>query len=67
MATEQEIDSTGRILLPSLLRDYAGAEQEIILIGAEDHIEVWDAKKWEEHRSEVLSDFSDLAEELEGL
>ncbi len=67
MATEQEIDSTGRILLPALLRDYAGAEQEIILIGAEDHIEVWDAKKWEEHRSEVLSDFSDLAEELEGL
>ena len=67
MATEQDIDNTGRILLPSILRDYACAEQEIILIGAADHIEIWDAAKWEEHRSEVLSDFSDLAEELEGL
>lgn len=67
MATEQDIDGAGRILLPALLREYAGVEQEITLIGAEDHMEIWDARKWEEHRSLVLADFSDLAEDLEDI
>lgn len=65
MATEQEIDGAGRILVPQMLRDYAGADVEVTLIGAEDHIEIWDTSKWEEHRAEVLADFSDMAEELE--
>lgn len=67
MATEQDIDGAGRILLPSLLREYAGVEQEITLIGAEDHMEIWDARKWEDHRNLVLADFSDLAEDLEDI
>lgn len=65
MATEQEIDGAGRILVPQILRDYAGADVEVTLIGAEDHLEIWDTAKWEEHRAEVLADFSDMAEELE--
>ncbi|MPM90066.1 hypothetical protein SDC9_137182 [bioreactor metagenome] len=28
-------------------------------------MEIWDTAKWEEHRREVLSDFSELAEDLE--
>ena len=65
MATEQEIDGAGRILIPQILRDYAGANTEITLIGAEDDMEIWDTAKWEEHRAEVLLDFSDMAEELD--
>ena len=65
MATEQDVDAAGRILLPSLLKEYASIEQEITLIGAEDHVEIWDTKRWEEHRKSVLLDFSDLAEDLE--
>lgn len=67
MATEQDIDSAGRILLPSILREYAGADQEITLIGAEDHMEIWDTKRWEERRAAVLADFSELAEDLEDI
>jgi MraZ protein len=67
MATEQDIDGSGRILLPAVLREYAGVEQEVTLIGAEDHMEIWDTAKWEEHRNSVLADFTDLAEELEGI
>ncbi|MEG1603088.1 MAG: division/cell wall cluster transcriptional repressor MraZ [Cloacibacillus sp.] len=65
MATEQEIDGAGRILIPQVLRDYAGTESDVTLIGAEDHMELWDTQKWEEHRGEVLADFSDMAEELD--
>ena len=65
MASEQDIDGAGRILLPQLLRDYAETVTDVTLIGAEDHLEIWDTVKWEAHRTEVLADFSDLAEELE--
>lgn len=67
MATELEIDGSGRVLIPSGLREYAGVDQEVTLIGLEDHLEVWDSIRWEEQRSGVLMDFSDLAEDLEGI
>ncbi len=67
MATELEIDTSGRVLLPLGLRDYAGIAQDVTLIGLEDHLEVWDSSRWEEQRSGVLADFSDLAEDLEGI
>ncbi|MEG1836907.1 MAG: division/cell wall cluster transcriptional repressor MraZ [Synergistaceae bacterium] len=65
MATELDIDSAGRILLPNLLREYAFIDQNITLIGSEDHVEIWDMDRWEERRNNVLVDFSDLAEDLE--
>ncbi|MPN49352.1 Transcriptional regulator MraZ [bioreactor metagenome] len=67
MATELEIDGSGRILIPSGLREYAVIDQEVTLIGLEDHLEIWDSIRWEEQRSGVLMDFSDLAEDLEGI
>ena len=67
MATELEIDGSGRVLIPSGLREYAGVDQEVTLIGLEDHLELWDSIRWEEQRSGVLVDFSDLAEDLEGI
>ena len=67
MATELEIDGSGRILIPSGLREYAVIDQEVTLIGLEDHLEIWDSIRWEEQCSGVLMDFSDLAEDLEGI
>lgn len=67
MATELEIDGSGRVLIPLGLREYAVINQEVTLIGLEDHIEIWDSTRWEEQRSGVLMDFSDLAEDLEGI
>lgn len=67
MATELEIDGSGRVLIPSSLREYALIDQEVTLIGLEDHLEIWDSIRWEEQRSGVLMDFSDLSEDLEGI
>lgn len=65
MASELEFDTAGRILIPQVLREYADAVSNITIIGAENHIEVWDTQKWEEHRKEVLEDIAETAEELE--
>lgn len=67
MAVEQEIDGAGRILLPAILREYAGAEQDITIIGQEDHVEIWDTKRLDDDRNALLPEFGDLAEDLEDI
>jgi MraZ protein len=46
-AVQVEPDSQGRILLPQRLRDYAGLAREVVVIGALDRIEIWDAGRWQ--------------------
>lgn len=47
-AQKVEIDKLGRILLPALLKEYAGVKKEVIVVGAGDHFELWDPIKWKE-------------------
>ena len=46
-AVESEVDRAGRILIPKKLREYAGLEGEIVVLGLYDRIEVWAAQEWE--------------------
>ena len=64
-ATEVELDSAGRLLLPPNLKEYAGLDKDIILASAVDKIEIWSAenyKKFFESYSHV--DFSNLAQQV---
>jgi len=45
-ATELEMDGNGRILLPSALRQFAGLERQVMLIGQGNRFEVWDEARW---------------------
>jgi MraZ protein len=46
-ATEVELDASGRILLPSLLRDYAKLEKRVILVGQMSKFEIWSEDVWQ--------------------
>lgn len=64
-ATEVELDGNGRILLPSLLREYAQLDKEVILVGQGKKFELWSDKLWEQGRSEWISHSSkDLPSEI---
>lgn len=70
-ATETELDSHGRILLPPLLREYAGLKKHAVLIGQGKKFELWDDAHWQERRGEWLSEESgggtDLPDEVKKL
>ena len=51
-ATECEVDKQGRILIPARLREYAGIEKEVMVVGALSHVELWDSKKWEAYNND---------------
>jgi MraZ protein len=46
-AVECVSDKQGRVMIPQALRDYAGLEKDIIFVGMQRKIEVWDTRVWE--------------------
>ncbi len=63
-AHELQIDSAGRVLLPAVLRQHGELVQDVVFVGVSDHVEMWDRDKWNEYRSVVLEELTDIAEEL---
>ncbi len=47
-ACECELDKQGRIIVPVKLRQSAGLDKDVTLIGVVDRIEIWDSARWEE-------------------
>lgn len=66
-ATELEMDNNGRLLLPSLLRDYAKFNKRIMLIGQGKKFELWDESIWDRKRSEWLGHGGDEMNGLDSL
>jgi MraZ protein len=54
-ATEVSLDSVGRILLPEFLRQYAGIENETVLVGAGEYFEIWGADVWSGEQRSVTN------------
>ncbi len=64
-ATELELDSAGRLLVPPNLRDHASIEKDIVLVGSVKKIEIWDKTKYKEFfESMTPQTFSELAREV---
>jgi len=63
-ATEMELDSQGRILMPTVLREYAKLDKKIVLIGQGKKFEIWDEQSWNENQSIWLTDMNDDESEM---
>lgn len=57
-ASEIEIDSIGRILIPEFLREFAGLQNSIVLTGVHDRVEIWNDKKWLAYRKKLESEYA---------
>lgn len=67
-ATEVELDSAGRMLLPPSLKEHAALSKDIVLASNVDKINIWDAVKYKQFFEEFSSDaFSSLAQEVMGV
>jgi transcriptional regulator MraZ len=53
LASRLEPDKQGRVLLPDKILRRAGVRKEVTLIGARDHLELWNRADWEARREEL--------------
>ena len=65
-ASYVELDAKGRFVLPEYLRKFAEIESEIVFVGIQRFVEVWDKKRWDEHQAELASKIESIAERLSG-
>lgn len=55
-AQETNLDDQGRFVIPKPLLDYAKIKNEAILIGAGDHFEIWNSRRWQRKLSQIISE-----------
>ena len=66
-AVECDLDSQGRIVLPTNLREYAGLKKEVVSIGLNNRVEIWDKDNWNTYNDEENYISNELAIEMESL
>lgn len=59
-ASPEAPDRQGRVTIPPNLREYAGLNKEIAVIGAFNRIEVWDLDSWKSYQAEQDEEFAQL-------
>ncbi|MBI2040277.1 division/cell wall cluster transcriptional repressor MraZ [Candidatus Microgenomates bacterium] len=52
-----ELDAQGRFVIPSALLTYAKVGNEVVLIGAGDHFEIWNTGFWKKHLEKIERDY----------
>ena len=65
-ASEVQVDSAGRILLPPNLREYAGIDKNAKIIGAGEYAEIWNEEIYDKHMSALNEDgnFEEMLNEM---
>ena len=66
-AMECEIDKQGRFLIAGNLREFAGPEKEVVIIGVLNKIEIWSKSKWLEYSEKENNEADDIAEKMANL
>jgi MraZ protein len=61
-----ELDGQGRVLVPSYLRDMVGLESDAVVVGLNDHVELWSPARWATY-SAPMNEPDEFAARLSGL
>ena len=59
-----ELDGKGRFILPEHLRTFGNLHDDIVFIGQETYVEIWDKKRWETYNQELAGRIETIVETL---
>lgn len=60
-----EVDKQGRVLIPPVLREFAGIQKDVVSVGVLNRIEIWSKDRWVEGNS--YDDMDEIAEHMADL
>jgi len=63
-AFDDSADKQGRVTIPASLREWAGLDRELVVVGADTRIEVWDIVAWNQYLAVQEPGFATLDEDV---
>ena len=66
-ASEGNFDKQGRVLITPSLRKAANLEKDVVLVGVQDRVEIWDKARWEDQSDISEDDMDAIAERMESI
>jgi MraZ protein len=63
-ASEAQPDKMGRILVPAFLREYAGIQEEAVVVGVNSYIEIWAPERWQQALARDAGDMDEILAEV---
>jgi MraZ protein len=63
-ASDEQPDKQGRVTIPAALRQYAGLDKDLVVIGVGSRAEIWNASAWNEYLKRQESEFAEVAQEV---
>jgi MraZ protein len=61
-AQRVELDAQGRVRIPPELAELAGLSKDVVLLGVQDHVEVWAADRWQSYLAQKQGHYDEIAE-----
>jgi MraZ protein len=61
-AQRAELDSVGRLRIPPELAELAQLGKEVVLLGVQDHVEIWAAERWKAYLAQQQGHYDEIAE-----
>lgn len=66
-AMDVALDKQGRCIVPGYLREYAGLRKDVVIVGVNTRLELWDLERWTTYVAQTEKDAEKIAEQLGGL
>jgi len=63
-ASNVELDSKGRFIIPSYLREFAKIKDEVIFLGLYRYVEIWDKTRWVQYRGNLEKNIDVISQRL---
>ena len=64
--SEVELDNVGRFVVPKSMSRYAGLENEVIVVGLGNRVEIWNPERYDDYLIKDQAAFSKLAQQFLG-
>jgi MraZ protein len=61
-AHDEVPDKQGRVTIPAHLREYAGLDRDVVVIGASSRVEIWDHQAWDQYLATSENEFAEIEE-----